>query len=239
MAVETGKQLRHLAVIMDGNGRWAKKHGVARLEGHRAGAEAGKRIIELAGEFGIEYLTLYAFSTENWKRSAEEVNGLMRLLKEFIDYNLQVLQENNIRLRAIGRIAALPDESREALQRGIEQTKNNDGGNLILAINYGGRAEIVDAARKIAVAALNGKINPDELDETTFRDYLYAPDIPDPDLMIRTSGELRLSNFLIWELSYAEFYVTDTLWPDFDREDMAKAVDGFYHRERRYGGRLK
>ena len=239
MTVEKTKKLRHLAVIMDGNGRWAEKHGVHRLEGHRAGAEAVKRIIKLAKEFDIKYLTLYAFSTENWKRSAEEVNGLMALLKEFIDLNLQVLQENKIRLWAVGRIMELPEASREALLRGIEETKHNDRGHLVLAINYGGRAEIVDAAKKIAADAISGKINPEKLDEKEFRDYLYEPDIPDPDLMIRTSGELRLSNFLIWELSYAEFYVTDTLWPDFDREDMEKAVESFYRRERRYGGRVK
>ena len=239
MAADKEKKLRHLAVIMDGNGRWAEKRGLHRLEGHRAGAEAVKRIITLSREFGIEYLTLYAFSTENWKRSAEEVNGLMALLKEFLDMNIVELQKNNIRLRAVGRLEELPEASREALYRGMAETAGNSGGTLVLALNYGGRAEIVDAAKKMAKDAINGKINLEKLDEMAFRDYLYAPDIPDPDLMVRTSGELRLSNFLIWELSYAEFYITDVLWPDFGKEEMEEAVNNFYHRERRFGGRLK
>lgn len=238
MAAEAEKKLRHLAVIMDGNGRWAKQRGLHRLEGHKAGADAVRRIITLAKEFGIEFLTLYAFSTENWKRSEEEVTGLMLLLKEFIDNNIDELQRNNIRLRAVGRLEELPEASRESLYRGMQETAGNTGGSLVLALNYGGRAEIVDAAKKMALDAINGKINPEKLDEMSFRDYLYAPDIPDPDLMVRTSGEFRLSNFLIWELSYAEFYITETLWPDFDREDMEKAINSFYRRERRFGGRI-
>jgi len=237
MGADKEKVLRHLAIIMDGNGRWAESRGLHRLEGHRAGADTVKRVIELSKEFGLEYLTLYAFSTENWKRPEEEVNGLMLLLKEFIEANIVTLQENNIRLRAIGRLEQLPSISREALYRGINETSGNTGGTLVLALNYGGRAEIVDAAKKIAQDAINGKINPETLDEIVFRDYLYAADIPDPDLMIRTSGELRLSNFLLWELSYAEIYVSNVLWPDFGRAEMEAAFNNFYRRERRYGGR--
>lgn len=235
--MENEKLLRHVAIIMDGNGRWAERHGLPRIEGHRRGADAVKRCIESANEFGVEYLTLYAFSTENWKRSSEEVGGLMDLLKEFIDANVTVLNENGIRLRAIGRLDQLPAHSREALERGIELTSDNKSGNLILALNYGGRSEICDAAARIARDAANGKIIPENVDESVFAQYLYAPDIPDPDLMIRTSGELRLSNFLLWQLSYAEFYVSDVLWPDFGRDEMKKAVDDFHRRKRRYGGR--
>ncbi len=229
--------LRHVAIIMDGNGRWAERHGLQRIEGHRKGADAVKKAIESCKEFGIEYLTLYAFSTENWKRSKAEVDGLMNLLKEFIDYNIDTLNKEGIRLHAIGRLDQLPEHSKKALNRGIESTAGNTSGNLVLALNYGGRSEITDAARKIAEDAINGKINIKQLDEKQFAEYLYAPDIPDPDLMIRTSGELRLSNFLLWQLSYAEFYITDTLWPDFDRDEMKKAVDSYYGRERRFGGR--
>ncbi|MBN2641585.1 MAG: isoprenyl transferase [Victivallales bacterium] len=231
------KQLCHVALIMDGNGRWAQRHGVSRIEGHKQGAIAVQKLIESASEFGIKYITLYAFSTENWKRSREEVNGLMDLLKEFIDNNLEHLQKNGIRLLASGRIEQLPEHSRESLKNAIKLTADNTSGTLILALNYGGRSEICDAAKKFAHDVVKHKIDIDELDESRFRDYLYLSEVPDPDLMIRTSGELRLSNFLLWQLSYAEIYVTDTLWPDFDRDEMKKAIDGYYQRERRFGGR--
>jgi len=236
MVLKSERKLRHLAVIMDGNGRWAKQRGLERLEGHKAGADAVRRLLEMIGDFGIEYLTLYAFSTENWKRPQEEVDGLMELLKEFLHLHHEDLMKNRLRLRAIGRIEQLPPATNQALQDEMIATANNTGGTLVLALNYGGRAEIVDAAQKIARAAVDGKLNLSELDENRFSEYLYAPDIPDPDLMIRTSGEMRLSNFLLWQLSYSELYITDKLWPDFDREEMTRAVDSFYHRERRYGG---
>ncbi|QSH40388.1 isoprenyl transferase [Lentisphaerota bacterium ZTH] len=231
------KKLRHVAIIMDGNGRWAKKRGLPHLEGHRKGAEAVQTAIETAQELGLEYLTLYAFSTENWSRPQDEVDGLMSLLEEFIEEKLDVLQEKKVRLKTVGRTEELPETTRQKLYEGIEKTAGNDRGTLVLAINYGGRAEIVDAAKKIARAAVENELKPEAIDEKVFAQYMYDPSIPDPDLMIRTSGELRLSNFLIWELSYAEFYITDILWPDFGREEFYKAADAFYGRKRRYGGR--
>jgi undecaprenyl diphosphate synthase len=234
---EPEKKIRHIAIIMDGNKRWAKKHHVPTLKGHSEGAENVQRIMKAAKELGIEYITLYAFSTENWKRSKKEVEGLMSLLRYFIRGNLEKINREGIRLRAIGNIEMLPDSTRNILLDAIEKTKNNTAGNLILALSYGGRAEIADAARKIASDAVAGKIKTDEIDEKLFSSYLYAPEIPDPDLMIRTSGEFRISNFLLWQLSYSEIWITDTLWPDFSKEELKTAIDAFYSRKRRYGGR--
>lgn len=231
------KKLQHVAIIMDGNGRWAKKRGLPHLQGHREGAEAVRRTVEAAQEYGIRYLTLYAFSTENWKRDPGEVEGLMNLLLEFLETQLETLQKNKVRLVAIGRLKQLPEEVYKLLVNVIEATAGNTAGTLVFALNYGGRAEIVDAARKLAGDVRAGEVNIDDIDENLFREYLYAPEIPDPDLMIRTSGELRLSNFLLWELSYSELYVTDVLWPDFGREDFAAAIDSYHRRDRRYGGR--
>ena len=238
MGTETEKHVpRHVAIIMDGNGRWAARHGVERVEGHRKGALAVKQLVENLADTGIEYVTLYAFSTENWKRSREEVDALMELLCEFIDANLSVMVEKGLRLLAAGRIDGLPEKSRDRLKLAIEKTASNTRGTLILALNYGGRAEIVDAAKKIASEAAAGTLRPDEIDETLFAKNLYLPEIPDPDLLIRTSGELRLSNFLLWELSYSEIYVTDTLWPDFDKAELEKAIAAYGTRNRRFGGR--
>ncbi len=231
------KKLQHIAIIMDGNGRWAKERGLPHLKGHREGAEAVRRVVEMSKEYGIKYLTLYAFSTENWKRDKEEVDGLMDLLLEFLGTQLEVLQKNNVSLKAIGRLKELPEEVYEALMQVIEETAENTDGTLVFALNYGGRAEIVDAARKLSEDVKAGKIDSKSIDEAMFSRYLYAPEIPDPDLMIRTSGELRLSNFLLWELSYSELYVTDVYWPDFGKEDFSKAIDCYYRRDRRYGGR--
>ena len=228
---------RHVAIIMDGNGRWAKQHGLERVEGHRAGAIAVKNLVESMKHTGIQYLTLYAFSTENWKRSKEEVDALMELLAEFIDANLSLLMENNVRLLVSGRIEGLPEKAREKLKDAIRKSSVNTGGTVIFALNYGGRAEIADAAKKIADKVLKGEIVTEQIDEKLFAQNLYLPDVPDPDLLIRTSGELRLSNFLLWELSYAEIYVTDTYWPDFDLAELNKAIDAFQKRNRRYGGR--
>ena len=228
---------RHVAIIMDGNGRWAKQHGLERVEGHRAGAVAVKNLVESLKQTGIQYLTLYAFSTENWKRSKEEVDALMELLAEFIDANLPLLMENNVRLLVSGRIEGLPEKAREKLKDAIRKSSVNTGGTVIFALNYGGRAEIADAAKKIADQVLKGEISPEQIDEKLFAQNLYLPDVPDPDLLIRTSGELRLSNFLLWELSYSEIYVTDTYWPDFDLAELNKAIDAFQKRNRRYGGR--
>lgn len=228
---------RHVAIIMDGNGRWAEKNGIKRVDGHRKGAEAVKKVVDAAREIGIEYLTLYAFSTENWKRPLTEINALMGLLEEFIDNKLPEMKEKGIRIKTIGRTDELPGGVRKKLLNAIKETSANTGGTLVLALNYGGRAEIVDSVKKIAVAAVEKKLNPDKIDEKLFAGYLYDPDLPDPELMIRTSGEMRLSNFLLWQLSYAELYVTDVLWPDFDKDDFFKAIDVFKSRDRRFGGR--
>ena len=224
--------VRHVAIIMDGNGRWADRRGLPRVEGHRQGARQVSEVLEAAQEAGVEFLTLYAFSTENWKRPPSEVAALMGLLEEFLDDKLPELMEKNVRLRTVGRTDGLPAGARRKLLAAIKATAGNTAGTLNLALNYGGRAEIVDAVNRILSEKPTGKI-----DENSFRNYLYAPDIPDPELMIRTSGELRLSNFLLWQLSYAELYVTDTLWPDFGTAEFRKALDAFAGRDRRFGGR--
>ena len=227
----------HIAVIMDGNGRWAKQRGLPRVEGHIAGAERVREVLRYAREFGVEYMTLYAFSTENWKRSREEVDALMDLLSRFIDGYLDEMKQNNVRLLVTGRIDGLPERAANDLKRAMAETASLTGHTLILALNYGGRSEIADAAKKIAEEVRHGRLDPVKIDEQLFSRYLYLPDVPDPDLMIRTSGEFRLSNFLLWELSYAEFYVTDTYWPDFDREEFRKAIESYSKRDRRFGGR--
>lgn len=224
--------IKHVAIIMDGNGRWAEQHGLPKVAGHRQGAKQVSAALETARELGIKYLTLYAFSTENWKRPLTEVNALMGLLEEFLAEKLPELMEKNVCLRTIGRTDGLPYPTRKALLSAIAKTAKNNDGVLTLALNYGGRSEIVDAVNKITEAGV-------KVTEETFRNYLYAPDMPDPDLLIRTSGELRLSNFLLWQLSYSEIYVTDVLWPDFGRDDFIKAVDSFRQRDRRFGGRKK
>lgn len=228
---------RHVAIIMDGNGRWAERHGVPRSAGHRAGADAVQRAVECANELGIEYLTLYAFSTENWRRSPQEVSALMSLLSDFLTTKTDKLMEYNVRLLTIGRTDDLPVLVRRQLLSSIEKTKNNSAGTLTLALSYGGRAEIADAARKIAELAAAGKLDPAAMDETLFAKYLYCPELPDPDLMIRTSGELRISNFMLYELAYSELYITDVLWPDFGKTEMLAAVESYSRRERRFGGR--
>lgn len=229
-------KIKHIAIIMDGNGRWAKQRNLSRIEGHKEGAKAVERIIKAAMKFGVKYLTLYAFSTENWKRPKEEVSGLMTLLKEFLEINLSVLKENKIRLRVIGRISDIPYAPRTMLKKCIKDTRHFTNGQLILALSYGGRAEIVDAVKKIADDIKNKKVNLEDIDEELFSKYLYLPDVPDPELMIRTSGEMRISNFLLWQLSYSEFWITDVLWPDFGEKDFEKAINAYYNRARRYGG---
>ena len=224
--------VRHVAIIMDGNGRWADRRGLPRVEGHRQGARQVSEVLEAAQEAGVEFLTLYAFSTENWKRPPSEVAALMGLLEEFLDDKLPELMEKNVRLRTVCRTDAVRADAGRKLLAAINATAGNTAGTLNLALNYGGRAEIVDAVNRILSEKPTGKI-----DENSFRNYLYAPDIPDPELMIRTSGELRLSNFLLWQLSYAELYVTDTLWPDFGKAEFRKALDAFAGRDRRFGGR--
>ena len=226
---------RHVAIIMDGNGRWAKLRGKPRIFGHRAGADSLRAILRACREHGVEYLTVYAFSTENWIRPKEEVSGLMSLLKTFLKKDEHELHENQVRLRVTGRIHDLPRAVRAELERVMAATQHYQKGHLILALSYGGRTEIVDAIRAVAAKVKLGVLEPGQIDEETIARHLYLPDVPDPDLMIRTSGELRLSNFLLWELSYAEFYFTDTLWPDFRAPDFAKALAEYARRQRRYG----
>ena len=222
---------------MDGNGRWAERRGLPKVEGHRQGARQVTEVLKAAQEYGVEFLTLYAFSTENWKRPVAEVTALMGLLEEFIDDKLPELMKNGIRLRTIGRTEDLFPGARKKLLYAIEMTEKNDGGTLNLALNYGGRAEIVDAVNKMAAEMTEKGGRFPKVTEESFRNYLYAPDIPDPDLLIRTSGELRLSNFLLWELSYSEMYVTDTLWPDFGKKEFGEALEAYGQRDRRFGGR--
>ena len=226
---------RHVAVIMDGNGRWAKQRGKPRIFGHRAGAESLRAVLRACRDHGVEYLTVYAFSTENWVRPKDEVGGLMSLLKTFLKKDEHELHENQVRLRVTGRIEDLPRSVRTELERVMEATKAYTRWHLILALSYGGRTEIMDAVRAIARKVKTGELEPEAVDETVISRHLYLPDVPDPDLMIRTSGELRLSNFLLWELSYAEFYFTDTLWPDFREPQFAEALAEYSRRQRRFG----
>ena len=226
---------RHVAIIMDGNGRWAEQRGLPRSAGHRAGADAVSRGLAIAQEFGVEILTLYAFSTENWKRPAAEVGALMGLLVEFLTAKMPEMHRNGVRLRTVGRSSGLPEAARTALLNAVSASAGNGTITLNLALNYGGRAEIADAASRIAADAAAGKLDPGKVDEAVFAKYLYAPDLPDPDLLIRTSGEMRLSNFLLWESAYTELYVTDCLWPDFDRAEFEKALASYAGRDRRFG----
>jgi undecaprenyl diphosphate synthase len=220
---------------MDGNGRWARERGLSRARGHAEGAESVRVITRECAKIGIKRLTLYAFSTENWRRPKREVDFLMRLLKRFLVRERREIMDNNIRFAAIGRLEELPAAVRKELERTVEMSRKNTGMTLCLALNYGGRQEIADAARRIARDAASGKIKPDEIDEVRFTSYLYDPDMPDPDLVIRTSGEMRLSNFLLWQNSYAEIYSTMTFWPDFRLEELKKALQDYARRERRFG----
>lgn len=227
---------RHVAIVMDGNGRWARARGLPRTEGHRAGAKAARAAIEACGELGVEVLTLYSFSSENWKRPADEVGALMSLCVEYCAKEMESLRAENIRVRVIGRREGLPGDVQEALRALEAHTAGCERATLCLALNYGSRAELADAVRSIAVDVEAGKLKPDEITEETISGRLYAPDLPDPDLFVRTGGGYRLSNFLLWQLSYAELYVTDTLWPDFDAGSLRGAVEAYAGRERRFGG---
>lgn len=227
---------RHIAIIMDGNGRWARKRKMPRIMGHRSGAKTVDVITEECARMGIEALTLYAFSTENWKRPKEEVEELMRLLKKSLKDNAAKLKRNNILFKAIGRIDELSDDLRREIRSLTDDTKNNSGMVFTLAINYGGRQEIVDAAKAAYEKAEKDGKDITSLTEDDFGKYLYTCGLPDPDLVIRTSGEMRLSNFLLWQAAYAEFYATDTLWPDFNAEELKKAISAYESRKRRFGG---
>ena len=225
----------HIAVIMDGNGRWAKKRNLPRLEGHRQGRESVRTIVRTCAKIGVSYLTLYTFSLENWRRSKEEVSGLMLFLEEVLETEYLELDENGVRLRAIGRLDMLPESTRAVLDDKIKKLENNNGLTLTLAVSYGGRAEIVDATRRLAEAAGKGELEIDAIDEQMFARYLYDPELPDPDLLIRTSGEMRISNFLLWQSAYSEIYVTDVLWPDFKEQSLFDGIYAYQQRERRFG----
>ena len=222
----------HIAVIMDGNGRWAAQRHLPRVEGHRAGSEAVRETVETAARLGIEVLTLYAFSVENWKRPQFEINTLMGLLKRYLRSELNMLLRNDIRFRVIGRMEQLAPDIQQELCAAIERTANNRGMLFNIALNYGGRAEIVDAVRR----AIESGVRPEQLNESSFEKFMYTAGQPDPDLLIRTSGEMRISNFLLWQIAYSEIYVTDTFWPDFRRRHLLEAILAFQKRERRYGG---
>ncbi len=227
---------QHVALIMDGNGRWAQQHGLPRLKGHEEGAESVMAVLKAARQTGVTYLTLYAFSTENWKRPREEVDGLMALLATSMQKRGRDLIKNKIRLRVMGEFDRLPKTVQMGLSKLMKQTAKDYEHTLIIALSYGSRREIAEAAKAIARKAAAGELDPDSVTEETVAQHLYLPDVPDPELMIRTSGELRLSNFLLWQLSYAEFYVTDTLWPDFREEHFIRALEAFNQRGRRFGG---
>ena len=227
---------QHIAVIMDGNGRWAKARSLPRIAGHRAGVKAVETAIDACRELGVKILTLYTFSTENWKRPKEEVDALFRLLEDYLDKELPKLMQNRIRFSVIGRINELPKSLQSKIAHTIEATKANDSLILNLALNYGSRSEITDAVKSIASEVRSGNISPESIDEKCIGDHLYTKALPDPDLLIRTSGEMRLSNFLLWQLSYSEICILKKFWPDFTREDLKAAIDDFSNRQRRYGG---
>ena len=226
---------RHVAIIMDGNGRWAEARGRDRVEGHRAGMDTVREIIRAAHELGVGTLTLYAFSLENWNRPRGEVSELMRLLEEYLETELAEVMEHDARVRSIGRPDRLPPSTRRAVEHAVAETADNQGMQLVFALSYGGRAEIVDAARRLARDAELGKIDPEGLDEKAFSAYLYAGDLPDPDLMIRTGAEQRVSNFLLWQIAYAELHMSDRMWPEFRRAEFEAAILDYQRRERRFG----
>jgi undecaprenyl diphosphate synthase len=227
---------RHVAIIMDGNGRWARKRHLPRVEGHRKGAESAKTIIRAAGELGVEFLTLYAFSTENWNRPKSEVNTLMRYLVHYLKQETPDLDRNNVRLEAIGQIDRLPANVQTQLETSRRLLAQNTGLTLILALSYSGRSELVEAVQRIARKVGRGELTPAQITEQTISEHLYTHRWPDPDLLIRTSGEMRVSNFLLWQISYTEFVVTDTLWPEFRRPQLEAALEEYARRHRRYGG---
>jgi undecaprenyl diphosphate synthase len=230
-----GNLPEHVAVIMDGNGRWAGKRGLPRVEGHRVGVERVRELVETAGELGIKVLTLYTFSTENWRRPLDEVSTLMAFLTETLKREEEELDRNNVQLRAMGRMELLPGSVRRELDKAIRRLSSNTGLILNLALSYSGRAEIVDAVRALVTISA-GELDPTDVTQDSLSRHLYTADLPDPDLLIRTSGEMRLSNFMLWQLAYSEIWVTEVLWPDFRRVDFLKAIQGYQSRDRRFGG---
>ena len=226
----------HVAVIMDGNGRWAKTRHLPRVEGHRRGADSAREIIRAAGELGIKYLTLYAFSAENWNRPQDEVDALMKYLVHYLRTETSELNKNNVRLAVIGQIYRLPENVQEHLRKSIAILSKNNGLTLVMALSYGSRIEIVDAVRDIAGQVKRGRLDPADITEQVFAQHLYTRNLPDPDLLIRTSGEMRVSNFLLWQISYAELFITPTLWPDFRKPQFVAALEEYARRHRRFGG---
>ena len=233
--LDTDNIPNHIAIIMDGNGRWAKEKGLPRIAGHREGINSVREITKICGKIGVKYLTLYTFSTENWNRPKKEVNALMSLLLSTIKIEVKELHKNNVKFSTIGDLSFLPKNTESGLNEGIDLTKNNTGLNLVLALNYGSRQEIIDSVIGIVNKVKSGEIDIDLIDETLFSSFLYTKNFPDPDLLIRTSGELRISNFLLWQCAYTEMYLTNTYWPSFREEDLFSAILDFQNRERRYG----
>jgi len=233
--IDPSKLPQHIAVIMDGNGRWAKKKGAMRIFGHRNAIQAVRDVTEGSAELGIKYLTLYAFSTENWSRPKAEVDGLMELLVNTIKQEIGTLMENKVKLACIGNRASLPKDCQENLQWAIDKTSQNTGMTLMLALSYSGRWEITQAVKSLAMAVKEGEIDPSAINEQLIENYLCTSGIPDPELLIRTSGEMRISNFLLWQIAYTELYITPTLWPDFRRENLYEAIWSYQQRERRFG----
>jgi len=227
---------KHVAIIMDGNGRWAKQRGLPRIEGHRQGAESARTIIRASGELGIKYLTLYAFSAENWNRPKDEVDALMKYLVHYLKTETSELNKNNVRLEVIGQIWRLPENVQEHLKKSIQTLSKNNGLTLIMALSYGSRIEIVDAVRRIAEETKKGKLEPADINESVISQHLWTRNFPDPDLLIRTSGEMRVSNFLLWQISYSELVITPTLWPDFRKPQLFEALEEYARRNRRFGG---
>jgi undecaprenyl diphosphate synthase len=228
---------QHIAIIMDGNGRWAAQHKLTRAAGHEAGAKSVRAVIEACRELGVSVLTLYAFSTENWRRSKWEVDALFRLLSKYIGIELENIHKENIQISVMGRMEGLPQRAQEDLRHALELTAGNTAMTLNVAINYGARAELADAAKAIAREAKAGRLDPESVDEACLASHLYVPQLPDPDLLIRTSGEMRLSNFMLWQLSYAEIVAVPTLWPDFRKPHLYEAIAAYQSRQRRFGGR--
>ncbi|EDX73743.1 undecaprenyl diphosphate synthase [Coleofasciculus chthonoplastes PCC 7420] len=226
---------KHVAVIMDGNGRWAKRRGIPRIMGHRRGVDTLKQLLRCCDDWGIQALTAYAFSTENWGRPIEEVEFLMTLFERVLIRELKEMMEENVRIQFVGNLTALPQSLQNQIERAMTQTQNNTGIQFTVATNYGGREEILQACRTIATQVQHGQLQPEDIDEALFSRHLYTANIGDPDLLIRTSGEMRLSNFLLWQMAYAEFYITDAFWPDFDREAFHQALIAYQKRERRFG----
>ena len=233
--INPDKLPKHVAIIMDGNGRWAQQHGHERTFGHKNGVEAVRSVIEGAGEMGIRYLTLYAFSTENWNRPKEEVEMLMSLLVQSIHNELDGLMKNQVRLQMIGRMSDLPESCQKALQDALDRTAGNKGLTVLLALSYSGRSELIDATKRISQQVLQGNLNVQDINKDTIQKNLYHGEIPDPDILIRTGGDFRISNFLLWEIAYAELFFVPTMWPDFRKQDLKEIIIDFQTRERRYG----